>query len=161
MTARQAWPVTILLLLAGCHRTKAFSSVIQMADRTKADQLTGGFYDVEANAWRWAGPEFSLALVPPPSARRGARLVLRLYFPETEIQELGPMTIRARVDGEELAPETFANGGSYDFVRDIPACALNTNVLPFSFSFDKSSGSLQADGRQLAAVVSMASLEAK
>ncbi len=92
---------------------------------------------VEADdAWRWTGPDFAVALAPPPSPPHGARLLLRLYFPETQIQKLGPMTLTAFVDGQPLAPETYDKGGSYDFVRDVPACFLDTNVLPITFSFD-------------------------
>jgi hypothetical protein len=71
------------------------------------------------------------------------------------------MTLTAFVDGQPLAPETFEKGGSYDFVRDIPACFLDTNLLPISFSFDAYSPRSGADGRDLGAVVLMAALEAK
>jgi len=123
--------------------------------------------------WHWLRPRprgaelvyccdyISLALAPPPIVQHGARLLLRLYFPETQIQKLGPMTLTAFVDGQPLAPETFEKGGSYDFVRDIPACFLDTNLLPISFSFDAYSPRSGADGRDLGAVVLMAALEAK
>jgi len=136
-----------------------------MGDPATADQLLGGFYAVEGperdNAWRWTGPDFSLALAPSPAARLGARLLLRLYFPETQIQKLGPMTLTAFVDGKPLAPETYDKGGSYDFVRDVPACFLQTNVLPINFSFDTYSPHSETDGRDLGAVVTMAALEPK
>jgi hypothetical protein len=137
-----------------------------MDDPSTANQLISGFYDVEGgagdNAWRWTGPDFSVALRPPSgAAQRGARLQLRLYFPEAQIQKLGPMTLAAFIDGEPLAPETYIQGGSYEYVRDIPACFLDTNVLPIRFSFDPYLPHSATDGRDLAAVVSMAALEAK
>jgi hypothetical protein len=158
--------MALVIPAAACHRSKTFSSVIYTADRTTADQLTGGFYGVEGdqakgNRWRWTGPDFSLALATPLGARRGARLLLRLYFPETQIQELGPMTLSVFVDGEALTPQTFEKGGSYDFVRDVPACFLDTNILPFTFSFNTYSSPSQTDGRELAAVVLMAALQSK
>lgn len=165
MTARRAFLAAGLVLLAGCHRIKAPASVIQMGDAAAANQLISGFYGIEGrggnDAWRWTGPDFSLALAPPPMPQQGARLLLRLYFPETQIEKLGPMTLTAFVDGLPLAPETYAKGGSYDFVRDVPACFLDTNVLPISFSFDPYSPGSEADGRDLGAVVLMAALEAK
>ncbi len=165
MTVRRAWPAALAFLLVGCHRLKAPASVVRMGDPAAANQLISGFYDVEGrgggDAWRWTGPDFSLALAPPPSAQHGARLVLRLYFPETQIQKLGPMTLTAFVDGEPLAPQTYAKSGSYDFVRDVPACFLDTNVLPIAFSFDPYSPKSETDGRDLGAVVLMAALEAK
>jgi hypothetical protein len=136
-----------------------------MGDPSTASQLISGFYGLEGraggDAWRWTGPDFSVALAPPASAQRGTRLLLRLYFPETQIQKLGPMTLTAFVDGQPLAPETFENSGSYDFVRDVPACFLDTNLLPISFSFDAYSPRSRADGRDLGVVVLMAALQAK
>jgi len=166
MNALRVWPAAFFIILsAGCHRVIAPTSVVYMGDPSRANQLISGFYGVEGggggDAWRWTGPDFSLALAPPAAARRGTRLLLRLYFPETQIQKLGPMTLTAFVDGQPLAPETFEKGGSYDFVRDIPACFLDTNLLPISFSFDAYSPRSGADGRDLGAVVLMAALEAK
>lgn len=136
-----------------------------MGDPATADQLLSGFYAVEGNggenAWRWSGPDFSVALAPPPTPQNGARLLLRVYFPETQIQKLGPMTLTASIDGEPLAPETYSQGGSYDFVRDVPACFLETNVLPISFSFDRYLPKSETEGRDLGAVVLMAALEPK
>jgi len=136
-----------------------------MGDPSAATQLISGFYGVEGgggdNAWRWTGSDFSLALAPPEPAQHGVRLWLRLYFPETQIQKLGPMTLTAFVDGEPLTPEIYAKAGSYDFVRDVPACFLDTNVLPISFSFDPYSPKSGAEGRDLGAVVLMAALEPK
>jgi len=135
-----------------------------MGDPAVANQLIHGFYSVEGggdNAWRWTGPEFSLALGPPPSAAHGARLLLRLYFSETQIEKLGPMTLTASIDSEPLAPETYSQSGSYVFVRDIPACFLETNLLPIRFSFDTYSPHSTNEARDLAAIVSMASLEPK
>jgi hypothetical protein len=154
----------VISLMAGCHRVKTPASLIRVGDPATATQLISGFYDVEGegdNRWRWAGPDFSLALAPPPTATRGARLRLRIYFPETQIQKLGPMTLTAFVDGDALAPETFGKAGSYDFVRDIPACLLDTNVLPLRFSLDRYSPSTQTEGRDLGAVVLTAALEPK
>lgn len=136
-----------------------------MGDPAISDQLISGFYAVEGgtgdDAWRWSGPDFSLALAPPPEAQHGARLVVRLYFPETQIQKLGPMTLTASIDGEPLQPETYSQGGSYEFVRDVPACFLDTNVLPVTFSFDRYAPRSETEGRDLGAVVSMAALEPK
>jgi hypothetical protein len=136
-----------------------------MDDPAATGQLTKGFYAVEGqgggNAWRWTGPDFSVALAPPPVARQGARLLLRLYFPETQIQKLGPMTLTAYIDGQPLGSETYAEPGNQDFVRDIPACFLQTNVLPVSFSFDRYSPHSAGEARDLGAVVLLAALEAK
>ena len=154
----------LLLPIAGCHRVHAPASQIRMDDPATADQLISGFYNVENNgdnAWRWTAPDFTLALAPPPEPRHGARLLVQLYFSETQIKKLGPITITASVGGEALAPETYAKAGGYDFVRDIPACFLDTNVLPVSFSVDPYAPHSETEGRDLGAVVLMAALEPK
>jgi hypothetical protein len=166
MTVRRALPSALwLFLLVGCHRVKAPASVVRMGDPATADQLLSEFYDVEGgegeNAWRWAGPDATLALAPPPSAPHGTRLLVRLYFPETQIQKLGPITLTPFIGDQPLTPETYSKGGSYDFVRDVPACFLDTNVLPVSLSFFPYSPKSETEGRDLAAVVLMAALEAK
>ncbi len=138
------------------------SSVIRTGDPAAAGQLLSGFYGIEgqrANAWRWTGSDFSLALAPPPGSERGARLRVQLYFPETQIRKLGPITLTAFVDDQPLKPETFSAGGGQDFVRDIPACFLNTSVLPIRFSFDPYAPKTDADGRDLGAVVTEAELQ--
>lgn len=71
------------------------------------------------------------------------------------------MTLTAFVDGEPLPPETYDQGGSYDFVRDVPACFLETSVLPITFSFDRYAPKTETEGRDLGAVVLMAALEPK
>lgn len=154
-----------LVVLAGCHRVRAPVSSVRMGDPADAGQLISGFYSVEngegENAWRWTGPKFSVALAPPAEVKRGARLRLKLYFPETQIKKLGPTTLTASVDGEEFASETYVQGGSYDFVRDVPACFLDTNVLPISFSVRPYVPKSEQDGRDLGAVVLRAALEPK
>jgi hypothetical protein len=150
--------------MAGCHRVHAPASVVRTADPHTADQLIGGFYPAEGegdNRWRWVGPDATLALAPPFPAAKGARLRLRVYFPETQIQGIGPITLTASIDGQALHPETYSKGGSYDFTRDFPDCLLNTNVLPIRIHFDKFTPKSETDGRDLAAVVLMAALEAK
>ncbi len=170
MTARRIGPAalfsTAIVFSAGCHRIKTPVSAIHMADLAAGGQLLGGFYGVEGNevkgnGWRWAGPVFSLALAPPAATGHGVRLLLRLYFPETQIQKLGPTTLRAFVDGQALAPQTFTKGGSYEFARDVPDCFLNSNILPFVFSLSPYLPHSETDGRDLGAVVLAAGLEAK
>jgi hypothetical protein len=152
------------LPLVGCHRIQAPASVVRMADPAAVNQLIEGFYAVEGfgdHAFRWVGPDATLALAPPHAARNGARLLVRLYFPETQIQKLGPITLTAFVDGQPLASETYAEAGGYDFVRDVPECFLDTNVLPVGLSFFPYSPKSDTDGRALGAVVVMAALEPK
>lgn len=155
------WILSALLPLAACHRLQAPASVVNVADGATANQLLSGFYGVEGRAWRWTAQEFTVALGPPRgAAKNGAKLLLRIYVPGVQIEELGPMTLSAEVGGVELQPETFSKSGIYTYTRDVPASVLDTNVLPASFSLDQSSGSTDEGGRVLGVVVSSIELQA-
>jgi hypothetical protein len=71
------------------------------------------------------------------------------------------MTLSTDVDGYTLPPETFTKGGGHTYSRDVPRDALRSNLVPVIFSFDKSSLPTEADGRELAAVITSIDLQSK
>lgn len=150
----------VLLSALGCHNVKEPVSKLDLADPATSYQLLTGFWWVESNSWRWTAREFSVALQPPVSAEmRGATLNLHLYIPDSQIESLGPMTLDATAEGEELQPETFAKGGTYIYTREIPKDLMATSILPVKFSFDKALPPYKSDGRELAAIVTGIELE--
>jgi hypothetical protein len=153
----------ILTLSSSCQRgTNPPVGVIQMSDAKAGKQLIAGFYDVEANSWRWTARRFAVTFPQPANAKRnGAKLQLQLFIPGSQIEKLGPMTLTADVDEHPLTPETFSAGGQYTFTRDVPADALRSNLVPVIFTFDKAVAPGPADGRELGAVISMAALISK
>ncbi len=132
-----------------------------MGDPTASKQLISGFYGIE-NGFRWAGPSFTFALAPPGGVGTGpakpAKLTLSMYFPDTQIARLGPVTITATGSEYEFGKATYDKGGAYDFVVEIPPAALCTNVLPVTFSLDKYLHGSNADLRDLGVVVNRVSL---
>jgi hypothetical protein len=124
-----------------------------MADSGNTSQLLGGFYQVEDKSWRWVARNFSVALKPPLRAgKQGGRLTVRFYISGDELQETGPLTLTATIDGKSVGEETFSDAGSHEFTRKLPAQTMDTNILPVQFSFDK--GFVPTgDNRELAAVV--------
>jgi len=99
------------------------------------------------------GPDFSAALVPPRrAASNGARYAAMVFSPETQSKKLGPMTLRLLSDGEPLAPETYAKSGSYDFVRDVPACFLRYERCCQSLLASIVLAQSETDGADLGAV---------
>jgi hypothetical protein len=150
--------------LTGCkHATRRVPvSVVVTADPASAKQLVGGFYQIEAKAWRWTAKKFIVTLVPPPgSEEKGATLQLHFMLPESQIAKLGPMTLSADIDAYSLSPETYSNPGEYYYTRQIPANLLRTNTVPVIFTFDKASPPTPVDGRELGAVVSLIALNPK
>lgn len=130
-----------------------------MADPKTASQLVSGFYDVEANAWRWTARRFVVSFPPPANGEeKGGKLELRLFIPDTQIKALGPLTLTVEVNEKRLEPETFSKEGQYTYTRDVPASALHSNLIPVLFSFDKALHAGSIEGRELGAVVSMAAL---
>lgn len=155
-------------VMIGCHepsRSPWPSTSINAADSANSRQLISGFYDIEGTEthWRWAGPVFTVALRPPgsPQLMRPAKLSVQLYFPPNEIDQLGPITLRAIADDEELGATTFSEAGPHEFVATVPASSLCTNVLPITFSLDKFLPRSAADSRDLGAVITSVSLRSE
>ncbi len=157
------FPILLLALLctAGCHRArKGPASVLKMNDPTIEKQLVSGFYDVEANAWRWSAKQFIVTLLPPSgSDEKGAKLELHFVIPGTQLSKLGPMTLSVDIEGESLAPETFSTPGEHVYARDLPPGMLHTNLLPVIFMFDKAAPPSGGDQRELGAVVTSIALK--
>jgi len=149
------------LFAGGCHQLKEPVSKLNVANPATANQLLSGFSWIESDQWRWTARTFSAALRPPETSETsGATLSLHLYVPDSQIQCLGPMTLTASVEGEELPPETFTQGGTYLYTREVPKRLLATSMLPVKFSFDKALPPETADGRELAAIVTEIELQA-
>jgi hypothetical protein len=92
---------------------------------------------------------------------RPAQLKVQLYFPPTEIAQVGPITLLASADDKELGAITFSEAGPHEFVAVVPASILCTNVLPITFSLDKFLPPSPADSRKLGAVVNSVSLQSE
>ena len=151
----------VCLVSFGCHNVKEPVSRLSLADPATSNQLLSGFSWLESNSWRWTARKFSAALQPPENAeQRGATLYLHLYIPDSQIESLGPMTLTATAEGRSLLPETFLKGGTYIYTREIPRDLMVTSILPVKFSFDKAVSAEDADGRELAAIVTSIDLEA-
>lgn len=150
------------LLLSSCRGKRiALSSSFSVADPSVAKQLISGFYAVETG-FRWAGPSFTVAL-PPPTLGAGphqpVKLTLSLYFPQNEIDQLGPVTITALGSEYQFGRETFDKAGPHDFQVEIPPAAFScTNVLPVTFSLDKHMRPINGDARDLGVAVNRISL---
>jgi hypothetical protein len=132
-------------------------SSLKTGDASRSDQLEG-FHQIESGGWRWTRKEFEITLGSPTLAPRAeARLAVELFIPETQIQNLGPITISARVNRFPLKPEMYSQSGTYTFTRDLqPAMLADSNRV--EFSLDKATAPSAADGRELGIVVVSASI---
>jgi hypothetical protein len=138
-------------------------SSLELADPSAGRQLLSGLHNPEANAWRWTDKTFSLALLRPPGAEAsGARLTLRLFIPDSQIRHLGPMTLRAFVNGRPLdSVQTYSTPGDVTFVAEVPAADLSSALPVFRFTFDKVRMPSGNEDRQLSAIAKSISIETK
>ena len=146
-------------------RVTELTSSIRVADPSVSKQLISGFYDAGGNDWRWTGPLFRVALKPPVSghseALKPAVLHVHLYFPPDQIRHLGFITLSAETGRYKYNQVTYEEGGPHEFIAEIPAAALCTNVLPITFSLDKYLHGSTVDTRDLGVVISSISLSVR
>ena len=135
---------------------------VNMGDPKAEKQLLSGFYAIEANAWRWTGKDFSVALKPPMgSAAQGAILDFELSAPQAAIDKLHSVTLSATVNGNALAPETFSQEGAASYKRELAANLLGGDLVRIDFHLDKAMPPANGDMRQLGVVARSVALEAK
>ena len=123
---------------------------IRMSNAAASDQLVKGFSPVEQGQWRWAAKEFVLALGVPPGSKHV--LTLDIAVPRTLLDGVGgSTTLRARVAGVELAPETYRSDGNFTYRRELPAAAVG--VAEIEFAVDTALKPGGAETRELGLVV--------
>jgi 4-amino-4-deoxy-L-arabinose transferase-like glycosyltransferase len=128
-------------------------------DNVRLDSQLTGFYPPENGGFRWTKREFSARLGFPLRDPNGARLVVRLYVPDNIIQKLGPVTLRARVNGRALSPETWSQSGHYVYLRDLAADLIESGQIQADFVLDKSLPPNGSDQRELGIIVAEISVE--
>jgi hypothetical protein len=135
---------------------------VNMGDPKAEKQLLSGFYAIEANAWRWTGKDFSVALKPlVGSAAQGATLDFELSVPQAAIDKLHNVTLSATVNGAALPPETFSHEGEASYKRELAPYLLAGDVVRVDFHLDKAMPPANGDMRQLGVVARSVALEAK
>jgi hypothetical protein len=143
-------------------RAADLSNSIDMSDASSAKQLISGFYSLESNEWRWTARTFSVALRRPVGAEvRGATLTLHLFIPDSQIRDLGSITLRAEIDGHPLSGEKFASSGDVVYTREVSAQYLVSPMTLVTFSLDKFRASSSEDDRELGAVAKAVLIETK
>jgi hypothetical protein len=151
----------LAFLPAACRRKKAETEdanrpamMLAMNDPRTSIQLIRGFYAVESGTWRWTERSFAASLrVPADAAQNGARLLMKVTVPQTQIDKLGSMTLSASVNGVGLPPETYAHAGGFLYERDVPATAFRQDIALVEFALDKVAPAPPPDKRLLGIVV--------
>ncbi len=85
--------------------------------------------------------------------RRRTAGYLKLYVPDVQIRNLGPITISADVAGHELPARTFSQSNEYTYSATFPPKRCDPAIVVVNFRLDKSSVGLNGDARELGVVV--------
>jgi hypothetical protein len=135
------------------------ASTLKMADPTAKEQLTKGFYGLEANTWRWTAGNFSVTLkTPPGAAQKGATLTLSLTVLDSILKRLHSQSLTASIGTAALKSENYVDPGSHTFTADIPAALLTGDTVTIDFSLDNSLPP-GLDRRELGVIVSSVGIE--
>jgi hypothetical protein len=150
------------------HRKKAQAAdpippgMLSVADPLVGLQLTKGFFEVEAGAWRWTQKNFAVVLNTPPNAdTQGARLVLQFTLPEPLIQNLKSVTLGAAIDGFNLPTQQYNQAGPQTYSRDLAPDQLRKHLVPVEFFLDKAFSAGSSDTRELGVIARQVGLVAK
>ncbi len=128
--------------------------VISAGDPKAAVQLLKGFHEIEADGWRWTKGSFAVTLkTPPNAAQKGAKLKLSFTLPDAVLSKTGPVTLKAKLNGVDLDPQTYAQAGQLAYERDIPGTSLNAPGVTFDFALDKFLAAGQVEQRELGLIV--------
>jgi tRNA (mo5U34)-methyltransferase len=93
--------------------------------------LLDGWHE-EEEGWRWTRKVFSVALpVDPLITPRALQLRFTVY------EGLGPVTLRATVNGRRLEPETFRSTGEHIYRALLPPDAVSLAPAHVEFELDK------------------------
>ena len=96
-----------------------------------AAKLLSGWHE-EEDGWRWTSRVFSVALPADPLIIPKA-----LQFRFTLYEGLGPLTVKATVNGRRLEPETFRSTGEHVYRALLPPDTLTTAAAHVEFELDK------------------------
>ena len=136
------------------HDERAFCLLRSHHSLSHAD-LIQGWHPAEAWGWRWTEKRFSARFQMTDGELR-KRLVLRFYLPEEVFGRLGSVTLRTRVNGAELEPETLHAAGKHAVARPVKDLG---NVVLVEFELDKALAAQGEDERELGIIVASLELE--
>lgn len=118
-------------------------------DRPWTVTLLEGWHALEAGHFRWTEGRFSVKL-ETASACRCKELTFTFYLPEGR----APVTLQARVNGVDLAPQKFEKAGECLYRQPVPADLSPLQSAEIEFRLDRPAAPSPADPRELGVVVS-------
>jgi hypothetical protein len=97
----------------------AFAPKVAMDDRASLRQQLSGVYEVTDGTWAWTAPDFEVAVAPIKPTLR-----VLFFLTQDELAQHPQVTVRARVNSVELAPERYTTAGDHLYVRELDRRAI-------------------------------------
>jgi SAM-dependent methyltransferase len=161
LVQRSGWRI-VEFMTAGCatdsdpvsgdRDERAFCLLRSAAGGEGRMDLLKGWHRLEHDCYRWTERRFSVRL-KAPEREGAARLRLRFYIPPARIEELGPITLSAEVNGVPLAPQSYECSEEQVYSAEVPAGVLTTARARVEFALDKAAPPSAGDSRELGVVV--------
>jgi len=120
-------------------------------DRRWSVTLLDGWHPMESGHFRWTAKRFAARLETSGPCFFNS-LSLAFFLPE----ELGAVTLSARVNGHNLPPQVFARGGECRYRQPAPPGAITGGLAEIEFTLDKVVPPRAGDQRELGLVISFA-----
>jgi cephalosporin hydroxylase len=117
------------------YRADPGVSFVEPGNPIFESRLARGFYWGTA-AWRWTAPTFAV-LLDPPEPPQPTWLTLQAAAPRELLNQTGPVTLTARVNGIEVGKHEFRQTGTAWPVWAVPAQALTRKPALVEFQLDK------------------------
>ncbi len=140
-----------------CERDERVFCLLASRRALQHVRLLDGFYEAEADGWRWTAQRFAAALPSPPGHRGKAELRLDVFVPGVILERVGAPTLSACVAGKELGAQTLDREGHHAYVRQIEISGRED--VRVDFELDRAMPPQGADCRTLGVVVQRLDLE--
>lgn len=124
--------LSLLFSAASCHRHKRLPvSEINVSNNDHKDRIQGVFPGAES--WRWTAPVFQFVLDPPTLSKP---VFLEMDFTVPEELTL-PVVVAAKVNGVEVARQSYEKSGRTLLGGAVPASALAQRPAIVEFSSNR------------------------
>ena len=125
----------LLLCLFACHRgPKTPVSEVKASGGVSQTRIVRGLYP-GSGGWLWTAPEFALRL-DPANAAKPSYLELDITVPDELIAAAPSVTVTAKVNGMEVAHQTYSKGGRVLLAGKVPPEALANPPVTIEFFTD-------------------------
>jgi hypothetical protein len=165
LLARTNWGICRFLTLGNTESSDPASGegderafcLLRSREIRQQPHLLAGWHRIEPAGWRWTERRFAVAF--HDCAGAVGHLRLNFAIPESLLQSLGPIRLRAAGEGRELGAVSYQSAGEHLFQASVPAEILRRDPVVVQFELDKAVPPGEVDKRELGVIVTSVELE--